>query len=143
MSWYYHDGQKPVGPIEEAEIIRLAASGAISGRTPVWKQGMAEWVAADACEIKPHLVSVPPPLPQANPPPIAADRMGSHAGLATSQSPQSATAKPGSGMSALAIVGLAALCIACFIAIGFLPTWARLTLIPLCAFLAHRSRKAK
>lgn len=88
MSWYYHDGQKPVGPIEEAEIIRLAASGAISGRTPVWKQDMAAWVTADASEIKAHLVSVPPPLPQVNPPPIgAATPSASSPGLVQPRTP--------------------------------------------------------
>lgn len=43
MDWHYaHDG-KDIGPVDEAEVVALAASGTITPETLVWHAGMADW----------------------------------------------------------------------------------------------------
>ncbi len=43
MSWYYSDGGKQVGPIDEAELNRLVTLGAVRSDTLVWHEGLASW----------------------------------------------------------------------------------------------------
>lgn len=43
MDWYYAGGDKPVGPISEAQFEQLVQAGAIKPDTLVWQQGMPEW----------------------------------------------------------------------------------------------------
>jgi uncharacterized RDD family membrane protein YckC len=43
MQWYYAVNNQRQGPIAQAELAQLAASGAIKPDTLVWRQGMAEW----------------------------------------------------------------------------------------------------
>jgi len=43
MKWYYYDGTNQVGPIEEAQLLELYRSGAITGETLVWREGLANW----------------------------------------------------------------------------------------------------
>lgn len=44
--WYYGSGSGQYGPVEEAELRELIASGAIQPQTLVWRDGMAEWAPA-------------------------------------------------------------------------------------------------
>jgi hypothetical protein len=71
MRWYYHDGSQQIGPVDEAEIIRLMKSGRIGDATLVWKQGAQTWVSAASTELKEHLRPEPPPT-ILSPPPIGA-----------------------------------------------------------------------
>ncbi len=43
MDWYYAGGDKPVGPVSEAQFEQLARSGTIKPDTLIWQQGMPEW----------------------------------------------------------------------------------------------------
>lgn len=43
MNWYYSDGAKQVGPIEETELNRLVTLGAVRSDTLVWHEGLPSW----------------------------------------------------------------------------------------------------
>jgi uncharacterized RDD family membrane protein YckC len=43
MKWFYSDGGKQIGPIEEAELNRLVTLGAVRSDTLVWHDGLAAW----------------------------------------------------------------------------------------------------
>ena len=44
--WYYENHGRSVGPVSEAEIRRLLRSGAITGDTLLWTEGMLDWLPA-------------------------------------------------------------------------------------------------
>ncbi len=44
MIWFYAIGNERKGPVEKAEIERLAREGVINQRTLVWREGMADWM---------------------------------------------------------------------------------------------------
>jgi uncharacterized RDD family membrane protein YckC len=43
MSWYYIENGKQAGPVDDAAMSRLAATGQIASSTLVWREGMAGW----------------------------------------------------------------------------------------------------
>ncbi len=43
MKWYYSDGVKQIGPVEETELNRLVTLGAIRSDTLVWHEGLTSW----------------------------------------------------------------------------------------------------
>jgi len=43
MNWYYDQGGQRQGPVDEAELDRLVASGTVRPETLVWREGMADW----------------------------------------------------------------------------------------------------
>ena len=43
MKWYYADGDNRVGPLEEAALDELIASGKVRPETLVWREGMPSW----------------------------------------------------------------------------------------------------
>lgn len=43
MSWYYAEGGRQVGPIEESALDELVKSGAVRDDTLVWREGMPNW----------------------------------------------------------------------------------------------------
>lgn len=43
MNWYYARSDERMGPVDEAEILRLAGTGEINAQTLVWHDGMADW----------------------------------------------------------------------------------------------------
>ena len=43
MNWYYSDGGKQVGPIDETELNRLVTLGAVRSDTLVWHEGLTSW----------------------------------------------------------------------------------------------------
>lgn len=74
MLWYYARNGQRNGPVEEAELRRLAETGQLAGTDLVWKPGLAEWKAAGQV---PELASLfrpaaPPPPPAAPPSPAPA-----------------------------------------------------------------------
>ena len=62
MNWYYADGGRPTGPVEEAALDDLVRTGAVRDDTLVWCEGMAEW--------QPHATvrgaRLAPPMPAAS-----------------------------------------------------------------------------
>ncbi len=45
MNWYYVEGGRQAGPVDEAGLNALVASGKIRPETLVWREGMANWQA--------------------------------------------------------------------------------------------------
>lgn len=45
VMWYYVDGSERKGPMDQTALVR---SGALTGATLVWRQGMSTWTAASA-----------------------------------------------------------------------------------------------
>jgi uncharacterized RDD family membrane protein YckC len=45
MNWYYVEAGKQAGPVDEAGLDALAATGKITKDTLVWREGMANWQA--------------------------------------------------------------------------------------------------
>ena len=43
MSWYYSDGGKQVGPVDETELNRLVTIGTVRSDTLVWHEGLTSW----------------------------------------------------------------------------------------------------
>jgi uncharacterized RDD family membrane protein YckC len=43
MAWYYNDNGKQTGPVDDAGLASLVASGKITSNTLVWREGMAGW----------------------------------------------------------------------------------------------------
>ncbi|MCX7009650.1 MAG: DUF4339 domain-containing protein [Kiritimatiellaeota bacterium] len=58
--WYYVQNNQRQGPVDNTAVATLIQSGAITRQTLVWKEGMANWVAADQTELHEHLRSAPP-----------------------------------------------------------------------------------
>jgi len=43
MKWYYADGDRQMGPIEEEEFLSLVESGRVKPETLVWRDGLSDW----------------------------------------------------------------------------------------------------
>src|SRR6476469_9745585 len=43
MKWYYAEGGKQVGPVEESALDELVRQGVVRDETLVWQEGMAAW----------------------------------------------------------------------------------------------------
>jgi uncharacterized RDD family membrane protein YckC len=43
MNWYYSDGGRQVGPVDETELNRLVTVGTVRSDTLVWHDGLASW----------------------------------------------------------------------------------------------------
>lgn len=76
VQWYYHDGSKQIGPIEERQLIQLIRSGGVRKNTQVWKVGSPSWSQAGSTELAQYLTAEPPPMMQALPPPIPPSSVG-------------------------------------------------------------------
>ena len=85
MLWYYARNGQRFGPVEEAEIQRLAQTGQLSAADLVWKPGLPEWQpAGQTQELAPLFrpaAPVPSPTPVASvpPPPLRVQRRKSAA----------------------------------------------------------------
>src|SRR5436305_5694954 len=44
MEWYYVEAGKQAGPVSEADLDQLVASGRVGSETLVWREGMANWL---------------------------------------------------------------------------------------------------
>jgi hypothetical protein len=69
MTWYYALGNERQGPIDDAALDRLIATGAVTQDTLVWKAGMADWQPLG--QARPRAAAPPPPAPVIPPPPAA------------------------------------------------------------------------
>ena len=47
VEWYYAAGNKQLGPVSSVELKRLAGDGALQPESLVWREGLAEWTAAN------------------------------------------------------------------------------------------------
>ena len=67
MKWYYAEGGRQVGPVEESALDELVRQGTVRDDTLVWREGMASWQRHGAVRGGPGSVSTaaPPPPPSA------------------------------------------------------------------------------
>jgi hypothetical protein len=76
--WYYEQHAVPHGPLAGEQLQQLVHKGAIEPTTLVWREGLAEWMTAEAAGfIAAPARAVPPPLPV--PPPVVAGTLQSGA----------------------------------------------------------------
>jgi TM2 domain-containing membrane protein YozV len=61
--WYYQQGSNRMGPVDEATIRGLLASGQISIDTLVWTTGMASWVPLQQSSLGAGLPTPPTAVP--------------------------------------------------------------------------------
>ncbi|HEY4362537.1 MAG TPA: RDD family protein [Bryobacteraceae bacterium] len=67
MTWFYADGGRQMGPVEESALDDLVRQGVVRDDTLVWREGMATWQAHGI--VRPRPVAPPPPPAPAPPPP--------------------------------------------------------------------------
>lgn len=61
--WYYQQGSNRMGPVDEATIRGLLASGQVSIDTLVWTTGMASWVPLQQSSLGAGLPTPPTAVP--------------------------------------------------------------------------------
>jgi len=69
--WFYESGGQKRGPVGSADLKRLAESGVLTPSDRVWKEGLANWVAASSIKglFSAAPATVPPSRPSLTPPP--------------------------------------------------------------------------
>src|SRR4029077_21089529 len=70
MKWYYAEGGRQVGPVEESDLDDLVRQGVVRDETLVWREGMAAWqrhsvVRAPWSPSSTSQSAAPPPTPVA------------------------------------------------------------------------------
>ena len=63
--WYYTLNNQQMGPVDEAKIKELVASGAITAGTMVWTAGMANWAPISQTPLASLVGNLPPAVPPA------------------------------------------------------------------------------
>ena len=64
MKWYYAEGGKQLGPVEESALDDLVRQGVVRDDTLVWREGMAAWQRHSAVRGPSPGSAPPPPLAQ-------------------------------------------------------------------------------
>ena len=65
MNWYYAQGGKQMGPVEESALDGLISAGVVRDDTLVWHEGMAAWQPHAA--VRGPRAGIAAPLPPAVP----------------------------------------------------------------------------
>jgi hypothetical protein len=60
--WYFTESGQRKGPIATANLLELLRAEKISGDTPVWRKGFADWQPLRATDLGGHLPDSPPPV---------------------------------------------------------------------------------
>jgi hypothetical protein len=84
MTWYYAIGNERHGPVDDAALDRLIATGVVTPDTLVWRAGMADW--QPLAQARPRTTAAPTIIP---PPPAA--------GTPTPTATPAVTPAPGAG----------------------------------------------
>lgn len=63
MNWYYAEGGKQMGPVEESALDGLVGAGIVRDDTLVWHEGMAAWQPHAAVRASRAGIAVPFPSP--------------------------------------------------------------------------------
>ena len=88
--WHYADGERQVGPVDSSALEAAISAGRINRSTPVWREGMTDWLpAGEIADLAPLLPAEPPPLRRTFPDPVAPPPR-----LPAASSPPAATAVP-------------------------------------------------
>jgi len=61
MKWYYAEGGKQIGPVEESALDDLVRQGVVRDETLVWREGMAAWQRHAAVRGSTNPAAPPPP----------------------------------------------------------------------------------
>ena len=57
-SWYYAEGDKPVGPISRADLVAILSRVSGAGNALVWREGFPKWIKAkDVPELVPAVTT--------------------------------------------------------------------------------------
>jgi len=74
-TWHYAvDGQR-MGPVTREQLAGMLAGGQISPHTPVWREGMADWLAASQVgELAAAMPAAAPPMTSPVPTPATGDK---------------------------------------------------------------------
>jgi GYF domain 2 len=60
--WYFTENGQRRGPITTASSLELLRAEKISGDTPVWRKGLADWQPLRTTDLGAHLQDTPPPV---------------------------------------------------------------------------------
>ncbi|MDM4770807.1 DUF4339 domain-containing protein [Solimonas sp. SE-A11] len=97
--WWYANGTQQQGPVSAQELKRIAAGGGLQPDALLWREGMAEWIAASSvrgllpvAEATHPASPASPPAPPPPPPAAATEGWSSPAALAPAAPPTWATA---------------------------------------------------
>ena len=71
--WYYTQNNQQVGPVDEAKIKELVASGAVNSSTLVWTAGMSTWQPITQTPLSSLVGHLPPAPPSYYPPVVVQD----------------------------------------------------------------------
>jgi hypothetical protein len=71
MTWYYAIGNERQGPVDDATLDRLIASGTVTGETLVWRAGMADWQPLAQARPSAPRPAAPIPPPPSTPVPAS------------------------------------------------------------------------
>ena len=71
--WYYTFNNQQMGPVDEAKIKELVASGTITAGTMVWTAGMATWAPIAQTPLASLVGNLPPAVPPAYYAPVVKD----------------------------------------------------------------------
>lgn len=64
------NGDKQEGPVEQEDLVGLIKSGLVNGKTPLWRDGMGDWLQLSQTELSSYAsVKVPPPFKGMSTPP--------------------------------------------------------------------------
>lgn len=86
MNWFYAEGGKQQGPIDEAQLVALIQSGKITQETLVWHEGMANWLPLRLARASMPPAPVPPPVaPEAAVPAATPSTTGDATGIPASE----------------------------------------------------------
>ena len=67
MDWYYVRDEQTHGPIEAGQLGSLLARGHIEAQTPVWREGLPDWITLGESELLTGFNDVEsPPAPVAS-----------------------------------------------------------------------------
>jgi len=99
MTWYYALGNERQGPIDDAALDRLIATGVVKSDTLVWRAGMADWqpLAQARPSAAPSPVIPPPPAAITPAPAAAVPDTQPRFGTPTPASTPAVTPAPGAG----------------------------------------------
>ncbi len=56
MEWYYAKNNEKIGPLNDDLIKQLIKTGVITAQTPVWNEGMQDWMPASKSDLKQMII---------------------------------------------------------------------------------------
>lgn len=71
MNWFYAEGGRQQGPVEDAVLDDLVRQGVVRDDTLVWREGLAAWQAHSVARPRPAAPPPAAPIPKPAPPPPA------------------------------------------------------------------------